>query len=414
MIGSSRDHRKGSHDHGPLSGHRGGQGQGPGLGPEKGQGPGLGQEEEMGNTRSLSSYNPSGLGQGPGRQDDYYHPEIEGDDDSLEYGDTSTTAAARKNPSPPNPNHPHLNPQFSASGSLGSHPLPSLTPYSQQDLNRSLESSLFGFGSMHGYVPRQPGSRSASTHNQSRHNVVPNPPPSQTTKAAAVSASPFPNRPAAVLLDSLSSAAAIYEDSEPLPYGTHFIDESVLAQGGGTCMLAELVLACKEHLKHANSLTSADHHDDKDHDTTGGVNANARISPTTHGGSGGGTGKAKIGPCTDPAVVKNFYSRLDGPTRAMINKQATVQQFYESRIASLERYVAFCVMFHAMASTTARYEWSANPWIYFHVPWKWFTWCWCWSTDDKKGPWAWDVTRSQSNLRVATTASPIPGQSNSP
>ena len=40
---------------------------------------------------------------------------------------------------------------------------------------------------------------------------------------------------AAVLVDTPSAAAAaaaaIYEDSEPLPYGTHFIDESVLAQG---------------------------------------------------------------------------------------------------------------------------------------------------------------------------------------
>ena len=164
-------------------------------------------------------------------------------------------------------------------------------------------------------------------------------------------------------------------------------------------MLAELVLACKEHLKHANSLASADtnYHDNRDdnHNHDDGATGGMRVSPTVQGGGSGGAGAgagmgmAKKGPCTDPAVVKNFYSRLDGPTRAMINKQATVQQFYESRIASLERYVAFCVMFHAMASTTARYEWRSNPWIFLHVPWKWFAHC-CgcvgWSAGGKTGP----------------------------
>ena len=52
-----------------------------------------------------------------------------------------------------------------------------------------------------------------------------------------------------------------------------------------------------------------------------------------------------------------------------------MQQFYECRVASLERYVGFCVMFHAMAES------SRSPWL--HLP--------------------WDIARSQSNLRVSTT-----------
>ena len=132
-------------------------------------------------------------------------------------------------------------------------------------------------------------------------------------------------------------------------------------------MLAELVVACKEHLKHAaNGHAQGNHnsnshshgtghghghgpsHPSIDHETVvggGGSGVGSRISPsTTHGdsggqghgstagggarsgarsgtGTGGSGGVATKGPCTDPAVVKNFYSRLDGPTRAMINKQ---------------------------------------------------------------------------------------------
>ena len=54
-----------------------------------------------------------------------------------------------------------------------------------------------------------------------------------------------------------------------------------------------------------------------------------------------------------------------------------MQQFYECRVASMERYVAFCVMFHAMCKSVQR------PWLV--VP--------------------WDMARSQSNLRIATTGS---------
>lgn len=77
----------------------------------------------------------------------------------------------------------------------------------------------------------------------------------------------------------------------------------------------------------------------------------------------------------DPAVRLAFSAKLDPQTRQIQDLQVAVQQFYECRIASLERFLAFCVMFHAMA------EKSCKPW--FSSP--------------------WDIARSQSNLRVATT-----------
>lgn len=74
-----------------------------------------------------------------------------------------------------------------------------------------------------------------------------------------------------------------------------------------------------------------------------------------------------------------FSSRLDNITKEVQDSQLFLQQFYESRVASLERYVAFCVMFHALAKEVNK------PWLCM----------------------GWDLARSQSNLRVATTASPV-------
>jgi hypothetical protein len=81
----------------------------------------------------------------------------------------------------------------------------------------------------------------------------------------------------------------------------------------------------------------------------------------------------------DPAVRMAFNGRLDRQSKQVEDFQQVVQQFYECRVAAVERYVSFCVMFHAMA------EHCHRPW--FCVP--------------------WDMARSQSNLRVATTASPV-------
>jgi len=89
---------------------------------------------------------------------------------------------------------------------------------------------------------------------------------------------------------------------------------------------------------------------------------------------------------SDPAMILAFTEKLDDQTKTIIDRQVVVQQLYECRIASLERYIAFCVMFHAMADA------ASKPWL-------------C----DQ-----WNVARSQSNLRVATTASPISATSSAP
>lgn len=75
----------------------------------------------------------------------------------------------------------------------------------------------------------------------------------------------------------------------------------------------------------------------------------------------------------------SFLSSLDTSSQIVCQQSLITQQFYESRISSLHRYISYCVMFHSMASES-------------HCPW---------------GHKPWDYTRSQSNLRVATTASPI-------
>ena len=77
----------------------------------------------------------------------------------------------------------------------------------------------------------------------------------------------------------------------------------------------------------------------------------------------------------DPALRMTFSARLDNAGRSVEAHNAHLHLFYEHRVASLERYIAFCVMFHAMAK-------------------------------DCKVPWlctGWNTARSQSNLRVATT-----------
>ena len=81
----------------------------------------------------------------------------------------------------------------------------------------------------------------------------------------------------------------------------------------------------------------------------------------------------------DPNIRLAFNSSLDTETQKVESFLCNEQTFYECRIASLERYIAFCVMFHAMAVQCHK--------PMFRVP--------------------WDIARSQSNLRVATTASPV-------
>ena len=80
-------------------------------------------------------------------------------------------------------------------------------------------------------------------------------------------------------------------------------------------------------------------------------------------------------PSNDPAARTAFSLRFDAAAQLIQDMEVHVEHIYESRIAALERYVAFCVLFHAMAVHTNK------PWLLF----------------------PWDTARSQSNLRVATT-----------
>lgn len=81
----------------------------------------------------------------------------------------------------------------------------------------------------------------------------------------------------------------------------------------------------------------------------------------------------------DPSTRDAFFSRLDTVARDVVDSQSYLQDFYENRIASVERYMAFCVMFHALAS-------SVNKPLFRD---------------------SWDIAKSQSNLRIATTAAPV-------
>ncbi len=87
---------------------------------------------------------------------------------------------------------------------------------------------------------------------------------------------------------------------------------------------------------------------------------------TVHGG--------EIGPAGRDAVLSSMgRSVLD-----ILESQSALEEFLENRFLSAERYTAFLVLFHEMASTVASFL-----------------------------PLAWDTSRSQSCLRVATTAAPI-------
>jgi hypothetical protein len=70
----------------------------------------------------------------------------------------------------------------------------------------------------------------------------------------------------------------------------------------------------------------------------------------------------------------------------LMEKQGQLQEIYEGRIASMERLVSFMVMFHAMAKSVQDF-W---PRVSF-------------------GLLGYDMSRSQSIMRIATTASPVSG-----
>ena len=70
----------------------------------------------------------------------------------------------------------------------------------------------------------------------------------------------------------------------------------------------------------------------------------------------------------------------------LMEKQGQLQEIYEGRIASLQRLVSFMVMFHAMAKSVQDF-WPRVSFGYL----------------------GYDMSRSQSIMRIATTASPVSG-----
>lgn len=134
------------------------------------------------------------------------------------------------------------------------------------------------------------------------------------------------------------------QESGMVPYGVHHIDPDIRKSNSVSPLLSEFVMVAMAQLNQ--------------------LKMNAALEQVS----------AHVINC-DPAVRLAFASRMDSTTQAIQDSQKLVQQFYECRVASLERYIAFCVMFHAMADK------SRHPWLH---------------------P-GWDVARSQSNLRVATT-----------
>lgn len=134
--------------------------------------------------------------------------------------------------------------------------------------------------------------------------------------------------------------------SEILPYGVHHIDPSMIMATNRDNTDSSFL---EFFMHNTNILRKMKHSKKKDH-----VIRNKS---------------------SDPALVLAFNAKLDENTKKFIDRQVYVQQFYECRIAALERYLAFCVVFHAMAESNSR------PWLTK----------------------AWNISRSQSNLRVATT-----------
>eukprot|EP01038_Epipyxis_sp_PR26KG_P007438 gene7438-10134_t len=146
-----------------------------------------------------------------------------------------------------------------------------------------------------------------------------------------------------------------------LPYGVQHIDPTILNSSStqpGMSLFANFVDISKETIL---SLAS-----------TSGDQSDGQIKRISR------RERMKQRSC-DPAERLTFSTRLDGDAQLIQDQLVVVQRFYECRIASLERYIAFCVMFHAMAEKCSK-PLLLQPW---------------------------DIARSQSNLRIATTACPI-------
>jgi len=137
---------------------------------------------------------------------------------------------------------------------------------------------------------------------------------------------------------------------------------------------------------------------DEDNDGTNDVFDDATIDGgaakhTSRGGAHftvGRTASSEVEPIAENYLGSWMASdeRYRGlPTDALLAKQALVQSLYEGRCASLERFIAFAVLFHHMARKVQDF-WRMPLWL---------------------GQLRYDMSRTQSIMRVATTASPVSG-----
>ena len=82
------------------------------------------------------------------------------------------------------------------------------------------------------------------------------------------------------------------------------------------------------------------------------------------------------------ALLRDFKSPASLAEQEMSAAEGPMMDLAEGRFSSLERYVAFLVLFHAMALRVSCTSFPLPPW---------------------------DLSRSQSILRVASTAAPVSG-----
>lgn len=149
------------------------------------------------------------------------------------------------------------------------------------------------------------------------------------------------------ILRSLAKQIKQKKDEGLIPYGSHHIDPQYTLPNPSDPMILDLITQSKDLLKASaqrKNQNKGDNHEISIHDDEETKEASPYddLTPKIVFDK---IYKANSNPGTRLA----FLSRLDTPSLTVAQLQVIVQQFYECRIASLERYVAYCVMFHAMA-----------------------------------------------------------------
>lgn len=139
------------------------------------------------------------------------------------------------------------------------------------------------------------------------------------------------------------------------------------------------------------SMESADFVRECEGDSTSGAPSDLRTDiPITHldglRSSGQSSAGGRFAPYLGAWLKRKAPFATEGSCGAQMDHQELLQNLHESRYAQLQRFVAFCVMFHAMGARVRNF-WPAISFGFL----------------------GYDMARSQSQLRVASTASPISG-----